>query len=635
MKTFGISNVQKSYKLGDGYIVQTKHAIYYIPQECSDSTNTIVYSHGAGGVGFQQFENYLGNHNVDAIVAIPIDRLSYNNVDDTMEMLNRDIERMHSNLGINNSNMYTIGHSSGSQSCLYFMARNIKENPNIGPQTCVLIDAKFDAEDVAGFVAGKPPYSSKDLERVKANGATVIGLEVGGSSKNNPAFNNYRLLGKAGVDVYVVGMKGMGNYSSNGPHVGICNYSINKGILKCLAGGKSVEDFLKSADCNVYHYENGNFKKVSASKLGDRLNAIIGSISNYDTNSGEYRSNVNFGDFSELSASLKTLDDLTTITNDQEYVVGAMNTIRAGIKNSSLLSNTGGVSCSSTTFVPTCAENFLHDYFAAILNLLDKLRMETEKAITVGTKLEESDEELAARAKAEQETIYVSVPSYSSIGSGVVASAVVPAAIATETITTNQTVLTDEERLAKLKPYSMNSLKNKNLCTKVYDITADDLNRLFDHWAHTTGNYNSPLRGTGEAWIKACDATGLDPLTLVGICGEETGRGGFKGMGWMNQKNFFGMRYIDPYGDGTGRSVKWAGDYDLFASVDDAVMASAKRIKNFYYNKYGGYSMAGLAQVGYGGGSKATAAERAHYSYMWASVMKESLDYITGTNGGK
>ena len=631
MKTFGIENAQRSYKVGNGYIVETKHAYYYIPENCNNSTNTIVYSHGAGGGPINEIENYLGSNPVNAIVAYPKDRLSYNNVDSTVKMLNRDIANIHSKLGITNSNMYTIGHSSGAQSCLHILAQNIKNNPDAGPQTCVIIDGRYDASDVAALVQGKEPFNHGDLNLIRKNGATIIGLEAGASA-SNPAFNNYKILGKAGVDTYVVGMKGMAKYSSDGTsHSGIAIYAVNRGILSCLAGGKSMEDFLNGSDCSVYHFENGNFKKVPASQLGDKLKTIIGSISNYDATTGDYHSNVNFADFNNVSSSLKSLDDLTMISNDQEYVVGAMNKIRGGIKNTSLLSNTGGTSCSSTTTVPTCAENFFYDYFTAVLNLLDKLRAETEKAITVGTKMEESDAELANKAKSQQKVVYVST------GGGVTNTKPVSTGSGTtvDTTTTTTPSLSKEERLAKLKPYSVNSLKNKNICTKVYDITAEDLNRLFEYWAKKTGNYNSPLRGTGEAWIKACDATGLDPLTLVGICGEETGRGGFKGMGWMSKKNFFGMRYIDPYGDGTGRSVKWAGEYDLFNSVDDAIMASAKRIKNFYYGQHGGHTMLNLAYAGYGGGSKATTTQREHYAQMWASVMKESLDYITGTNGGK
>ena len=178
------------------------------------------------------------------------------------------------------------------------------------------------------------------------------------------------------------------------------------------------------------------------------------------------------------------------------------------------------------------------------------------------------------------------------------------------------------------KPYTVDSLMNKDLCDKVYDITADDLNKLFENWSKKTGNTNSPLLETGDAWIKACEETGLDPLTLVGFCGHETGRGGVRAMAWMQKKNFFGMRYIDPYGDGTGGSVKWAGVNDVFnGDVYAAVLQSAKRIKNFYYNQFNAHSMLAVANIGYSGKKNDT-----DYAYSCASIMKESLDYIIQIN---
>ena len=170
-------------------------------------------------------------------------------------------------------------------------------------------------------------------------------------------------------------------------------------------------------------------------------------------------------------------------------------------------------------------------------------------------------------------------------------------------------------------------LGNKDLCEKTYVVTADDLNKLFINWSKKTGNTNSPLLGTGASWIKACNATGLDPMTLVAISGLETGRGGFRAMPWMEKKNFFGMKYIDPTGDGTGRSVLWAGDNDVFnGNVDLAVMQSAKRLKNFYYKTVGAHSLIELARKGYAGKKDEEGAKA--YAYSCSSIMNESIEYI-------
>ena len=174
--------------------------------------------------------------------------------------------------------------------------------------------------------------------------------------------------------------------------------------------------------------------------------------------------------------------------------------------------------------------------------------------------------------------------------------------------------------------YTLESLMYKDLCEEVYEITAEDLNRLFEYWAEIKHNPDSPLLGTGDAWIKACEATGLDPTTLIGISGAETGRGSIEGMGYMKMKNFFGMDYIDPTGDGTQNEVYW-GPTDLFhGDVYKAVLQSAKRIKNFYYTKYGGVNMVRLGRIGYGGPKNDEQA--LGFARAKCRPMLEALDYM-------
>ena len=363
--------------------------------------------------------------------------------------------------------------------------------------------------------------------------------------------------------------------------------------------------------------------------------ALKNNNTNYHYIGGNYYSNVDFTKFKSLTDKLGKLSELKAISNDQDYVVGLMNEIRSCIKNTTLLSAPAKfTSCTSTTQVPTKAENLLYAYHSAVFNLLDKLSTESEKAISVGTQLDEADKQLAQEVQTIHKTVYVTVPAAVSSNNTVSTTNTNTASTATTTTTLSSRNNNEEK---ELKPYSVDSLANKNISKKIYNITADDLNRLFDHWADYTRNYASPLRGTGEDWIKACEETDLDPLTLVGICGEETGRGGINGMGWMSKKNFFGMNFIDPKGDGTGPSIRWAGINDPFETTYDAILASCKRIKNFYAGEHGGNTIMQLAHTGYTGHSDSKGEYEINnkFGYSWAAIMKESLDYITGTNGGR
>ena len=399
---------------------------------------------------------------------------------------------------------------------------------------------------------------------------------------------------------------------------------------------------IRDTNGNIEYDENGRVKWSTNLQWNDLteeqreyIRACLERNHNYHYIGGNYYSNVDFTKFKSLTDKLGNLSELKAISNDQDYVVGLMNEIRSCIKNTTLLSAPAKfTSCTSTTQVPTKAENLLYEYHSAVFNLLDKLSTESEKAISVGTQLDEADKQLAQEVQTIHKTVYVTVPAAVSSNNTVSTTNTNTASTATTTTTLSSRNNNEEK---ELKPYSVDSLANKNISKKIYNITADDLNRLFDHWADYTRNYASPLRGTGEDWIKACEETDLDPLTLVGICGEETGRGGINGMGWMSKKNFFGMNFIDPKGDGTGPSIRWAGINDPFETTYDAILASCKRIKNFYAGEHGGNTIMQLAHTGYTGHSDSKGEYEINnkFGYSWAAIMKESLDYITGTNGGR
>lgn len=645
---WGLNNIVNTTKYEYGYVVETADAYYYIPKDCTNDTNTIVFSHGAGGDA-QNWLNYLETNPVDAIYAVPKSNLSYSNYHISEEMLRTDIATIQKSLGISNNNLFTIEHSAGGPSSIYYAAQNIKNNPNLGPQTCVFIDP------ANGYDHVDPEFLSDSanneiIDILGKNHANIIGLE--NSSNMNRTLSYYKILGDAGCNVAVIKMTGF----TGNAHVAISEYSFNQGILAYLSGNKKMEEVITAhvESIKIYDASTGTWKDGSMEDISGYVGTIISSNTHFN-DQGEYHSNVNFDGHAKVANDLHnitmfSIEDLGAVSNDEKYVCTSMNEIRTNVKNTALVK--GGcknIGCQSTTIVPTCAENFLNDYFDVVLNILDKITKETQNAANISLGIIKTDEELINASEEMvgitthelEKIVYVHTGGGSSASS--IPSSSTPQDIpskSSDTPSSGEGDIEDEQdpnseepkskEPIELKPYSTDSLLNKGISERAYDITADDLNRLFKHWADRTGNYNSPLLGTGESWIKACDEVDIDPLVLVGICGEETGRGGFKGMGWMSKKNFFGMRYIDPTGDGTGRSTKWAGQYDLFDTVDEAVLASAKRIKNFYGGVHGGTTTLKLARTGYVG----SGSDPNYFGNIWASIMKESLDYITGTNGG-
>lgn len=68
-------------------------------------------------------------------------------------------------------------------------------------------------------------------------------------------------------------------------------------------------------------------------------------------------------------------------------------------------------------------------------------------------------------------------------------------------------------------PYPGYYTKYMNLANRM-DISVDQMNNLIDHWLN---GRESKLSGEGEAFIKASQLTGLDPIFLLALAAQESG----------------------------------------------------------------------------------------------------------------
>ena len=175
-------------------------------------------------------------------------------------------------------------------------------------------------------------------------------------------------------------------------------------------------------------------------------------------------------------------------------------------------------------------------------------------------------------------------------------------------------------RQKDIPPYTWQSLYTKPVTEKAADLTADDLNEIFEYWAVKSNNPDSPLRGAGQYFIDAAEKTGLDPLFLVGICGKETGYGSTGAMPYMNNHNFFGIDYID---DSTG----WGNYNNLFTNDADGIMAAAERIRSKYVDEHSANTAARFDWVGY------AYPVLGNYGQNVANIMQDSLDYLVNSDG--
>ena len=261
---------------------------------------------------------------------------------------------------------------------------------------------------------------------------------------------------------------------------------------------------------------------------------------------GSYYSNVDFSSYGSTVNNLKNLELFSMdkdITNDKRYAYEAANSIRTSIKNTTLLNNSSkNINCQSTTIVPTCAENVLYDYFSIVLDLSEKMALESEKIKKATDMLTDLDKILA------------------------------------EGITTND-------------------LMERNLSEPLYNVTGEELDSLFAYWTDTKGhNPNSPINGTGKYYVEAAEKYGIDPLLLVSISMKETGFGGTGSLGYQNNNNFFGIDFISS-------SQPWGNSNKLYDTKRDGIMAAAKRISEFYCGEKGATTLNKWNGVGYAYGS--------------------------------
>ena len=111
-----------------------------------------------------------------------------------------------------------------------------------------------------------------------------------------------------------------------------------------------------------------------------------------------------------------------------------------------------------------------------------------------------------------------------------------------------------------------------DVANKTY-VTADDMDYLIDHYVAL--HPDSVLSGEGISFIRASNATGLDPIFLLSVVGIESGWGTNKTH--LNCNNLYS---IGMYSDGTHHGSDFS---DGCESIGDGIVEGAKFIYENYY----------------------------------------------------
>jgi beta-N-acetylglucosaminidase len=101
-------------------------------------------------------------------------------------------------------------------------------------------------------------------------------------------------------------------------------------------------------------------------------------------------------------------------------------------------------------------------------------------------------------------------------------------------------------------------------------LSVEDMNRIIDYYESKIGE--TGFSGHGSAFIKAAEATGLNPIYIFAHASVESGYG--TSYLARTRHNYFGINAVDSNPDQADA---------MGSSVDEGIMAGAMWIKNHYY----------------------------------------------------
>lgn len=106
-------------------------------------------------------------------------------------------------------------------------------------------------------------------------------------------------------------------------------------------------------------------------------------------------------------------------------------------------------------------------------------------------------------------------------------------------------------------------------------MTVDRMNRIIDYWISRNGATDSPFIGRGEAFIKASQESGLDPIFIFALSAHESDFGRTRIA--RDKFNYMGIGAFD--------STPYTSATQLSDNVEGGLIAGAKWVADRYYNQ--------------------------------------------------
>ena len=509
----------------------------YIPQNCSNSTDAVIYypgADGARGSGYDSsaIENYARN-NPDQIIIV--NKKCSENTDNIYGAL-RQIQAQRS---FNIRNVNILSHSAGQSSA--FNTAGKANNYGLNVKYVGVLDSAYDLSNVN--------ISDAEAKSLAASGSTVLVFDQDNEGRINSTAGSSQYLGsliRNGVPiVYVKCNTGSDDWGYN--HQVVNSVPVQNGLIPLMSG--EISSMSTNGAINSYEYWTYDYKTNGWVRI--------------------------------------TKEQAEKLLSDSDYITASLTNIISQINGSTLENQlTINLPHGSNTKSPSINKETYDILSASLANLCAKAKAELMAFINAGQEYDKTDHMLSQKA-AELTNSFMNGPTSA-------ASDIPPL---------------DAEVAAKLKEYEPREVPkydtetfyNQKLTESVMELTAADFDRLFEKWAKDQSNPDSPLLGTGELFVKAAAAAGIDVLALVALCGKETGYGSKSAMDEMNQNNFFGSLIND--GDFT---TKEEGITEAAKAIKDCYMGAGGMVKDLDYSVNGNGT----------------------YGKEVAQIMNDSLDYI-------
>ena len=438
--------------------------------------------------------------------------------------------------------------------------------------------------------------SADDIALLNNSNTTVVDIHMGGidMEMNNAGQNN-------GLHYYDVTVNVYGDANHSSPVKG-------HGYVYQIFGGQNFGN-ITSGD---FDWENLPASAVTTEgtlyfdvKVQEHIPNADGTVTIRD---------VSLAEMNKIMSEKNLVSSLDYISQKISDINKMMNSSLKDNLNISLVSD-------SNTKSPQINVDIYNKLCSGISKLCDNLYRETVAIVTAATKYEELDEKLKNTVNygVLGDNIELSKKFANSSSLGLYNTGSI---LSSGSITKNSAVkAAPEDGWNSFEYVNM----QKDITHSMYEVTASDLDNLFQHWADERKVTDSPLLGKGKYFIKAAEETGLDVMTLVAICGKETGYGcSQNAYARMNNHNFFGIDYTT---DENGKGIYW-GSNSLYSSDEEGITAAAKRIKDFYYDEKGFKTFHNIGCGGYAAGGGAA------YGESLTSIYRDSLGYIIQEDSG-